>query len=252
MGSVRKPDEKSETPSEPLDAPSPVDDAASMARQTLEDFPPRADISEEESALSSVPLAASTTTDAQSSKGPAGGKEYAAAQTTSQGAQYGKPQDNTPEGTQYEKPAANAPADIPLDAIDPAASEEAVSEDPEAFLPKLKRSLDADTDLDTQTNYTICAPQLLHLDGEGRPLWFNGWLAKNKFKDAKQSVPATFEVWNMEPPIASKTDAWQLGESNEACLTSEHVTPFTKHERAVLDMVIALAQEVDALGKSKV
>ncbi|KAK6425018.1 hypothetical protein LTR95_016313, partial [Oleoguttula sp. CCFEE 5521] len=29
-------------------------------------------------------------------------------------------------------------------------------------------------------NITVCAPQLLHLDTDGRPLWFNGWISKDK------------------------------------------------------------------------
>lgn len=34
-------------------------------------------------------------------------------------------------------------------------------------------------------NYTICAPQILHLGLTGKPLWFNGWLLEDKFGDKK-------------------------------------------------------------------
>jgi len=114
-----------------------------------------------------------------------------------------------------------------------------------------KRSTPPDSDLEPPTSYTICAPQLLHLDADRKPLWFNGWLARNKYKDSSQSAPARFEAWNVEPHMASMTDAWQLGEGNEACLTTESVTDFTDEEKEVLDMVVGLAQEVGALGKSK-
>lgn len=38
---------------------------------------------------------------------------------------------------------------------------------------------------DNRENYTICAPQILHLGMNGKPLWFNGWLLENKFGDKK-------------------------------------------------------------------
>jgi len=114
-----------------------------------------------------------------------------------------------------------------------------------------KRSTPSDPDPESPTDYTICASQLLHLDADRKPLWFNGWLARTKYKDSSQSAPARFEAWNIEPYMASETDAWQLGEGNEACLATESVTAFTEEEREVLDMVIGLAQEVGALGKRK-
>jgi alpha 1,3-mannosyltransferase len=33
--------------------------------------------------------------------------------------------------------------------------------------------------------YTVCGPQLLHLDVDGNPLWFNGWLLESKFAEEK-------------------------------------------------------------------
>lgn len=47
--------------------------------------------------------------------------------------------------------------------------------------------------------YTICAPQLLHLDRSGRPLWFNGWLLPNKFDKGKNREPSRFEAFLREP-----------------------------------------------------
>lgn len=112
-----------------------------------------------------------------------------------------------------------------------------------------KQSIPENLELDTAKElYTICAPQLLHLDAEGRPLWLNGWIARNKYKDPSQSIPGIFEVYIMEPPMASKTDAWRLRDNNVACLTADVVTKFTKQERDVLDMVTGFAKDVGALG----
>ncbi|GAB7349487.1 hypothetical protein MBLNU459_g0198t1 [Dothideomycetes sp. NU459] len=101
------------------------------------------------------------------------------------------------------------------------------------------------------TNYTICAPQLLHMDGQGRPLWFNGWLARNKYKDPAHSEAGVFEVYNREPDRASQSDAWQLGESNMVCLTSDRVMTFTAAERAHLESVVESARARGALGKKQ-
>ncbi|KAF1355337.1 mannosyltransferase putative-domain-containing protein [Delphinella strobiligena] len=115
-----------------------------------------------------------------------------------------------------------------------------------------QHSIPEDLELDTaRESYTICAPQLLHLDAEGRPLWLNGWIARNKYKDPSQSIPGIFEVYIMEPPMASKTDAWRLRDNNVACLTADVVTQFTEQERDVLDMVMGFAKEVGDLGDRK-
>ncbi|KAL3478484.1 mannosyltransferase putative-domain-containing protein [Aspergillus californicus] len=100
----------------------------------------------------------------------------------------------------------------------------------------------------TPKTYTICAPQLLHLDRQGRPLWFNGWLLPNKY-DTKDRQPSTFELFLQEPGEVQEPPAWQLHESNKCCLTSELKSGFTKNEADALDMIIAAGRRVGALGK---
>ncbi|KAL2819064.1 mannosyltransferase putative-domain-containing protein [Aspergillus cavernicola] len=99
-------------------------------------------------------------------------------------------------------------------------------------------------------NYTICAPQLLHLDRHGRPLWFNGWLLPNKFI-ANEREPTNFEVFLQEPREVDDPAAWQLHEHNVCCLTSEYKREFTHDEREILDMIIAYGRLAGALGKYK-
>lgn len=96
------------------------------------------------------------------------------------------------------------------------------------------------------SNYTLCAPQLLHLDLEGRPLWFNGWLLKNKYADKTKKIFANFESYLIEPREPREPGAWQLGKSNMCCLTTD---PDKKHdfspkEKEVLAMIMARAHEV--------
>ncbi|KAL3459776.1 putative alpha-1,3-mannosyltransferase [Aspergillus heterothallicus] len=98
-------------------------------------------------------------------------------------------------------------------------------------------------------NYTICAPQLLHLDPSGRPLWFNGWVLSNKYQ-GKNREPTDFRAFLREPRERREPHAWQLHEHNECCLTSEHLGEFSADERAVLDMIMASGRRAGALGSN--
>ncbi|GAB7343860.1 hypothetical protein MBLNU457_1826t1 [Dothideomycetes sp. NU457] len=98
------------------------------------------------------------------------------------------------------------------------------------------------------TNYTMCAPQLLHLDLEGRPLWFNGWLAKNKFSDRKKQEYASFDHYMIERTDLREPGVWDMGESNTCCLTADAVLTFNEGERGVIDMIMSTAREKKALG----
>ncbi|KAL2416804.1 hypothetical protein ABEF95_005143 [Exophiala dermatitidis] len=100
------------------------------------------------------------------------------------------------------------------------------------------------------TSYTMCAPQLLHLDLDGKPLWFNGWLLDNKFADKKQKKFGKFEHYLIEPRDVRDPGAWQLEESNMCCLTTDpHLKrEFTAEEKAILDMMIKQAREVGISG----
>jgi hypothetical protein len=99
----------------------------------------------------------------------------------------------------------------------------------------------------TRGDYTICAPQLLHLDRSGRPLWFNGWVLPNKYQ-GKNREPTDFQAFLREPRGRREPDAWQLHEHNVCCLTSEYMSEFSADERAVLDMIMASGRRAGALG----
>lgn len=97
------------------------------------------------------------------------------------------------------------------------------------------------------SNYTICAPQLLHLDRQGKPLWFNGWLLPNKFAEHKNQAPATFEAYIREPREIRDPGAWQLHENNICCLTAEHKADFSEVEKSTLAMIMENGRRSGAL-----
>ncbi|ROW10524.1 hypothetical protein VMCG_02137 [Cytospora schulzeri] len=68
----------------------------------------------------------------------------------------------------------------------------------------------------------MCSPQLLHLDLEGKPLWFNGGLVRNKFLDRRDWTFEVFESYLIEPRDVREPGAWVLGEGNICCLTTDY------------------------------
>jgi alpha 1,3-mannosyltransferase len=100
------------------------------------------------------------------------------------------------------------------------------------------------------TNFTICAPQLLHLHLDGSPLWFNGWIMAKKEGNKKKEKFSTFERYSAEPrEKAGEDDAWKLHEDNICCLTADETFEFTEKQRRVLDMIVDVARDVKSKGE---
>lgn len=121
-------------------------------------------------------------------------------------------------------------------------ADESVSETSEAAQDEEVEASEPDQDSRPTGEYTICAPQLLHLGSDGRPLWFNGWVLDNKF--SKDENFGRFEVYMKEPREIQEPGAWEIEEDNMCCLTSDEVFPFTEGERDVLDMIIGMAKGI--------
>lgn len=103
--------------------------------------------------------------------------------------------------------------------------------------------------------FTICAPQLLHLDRDGKPLWFNGWILNNKFEERKKQRKANnFQFYLRENPkpdldTIGGLDQWQLQENNICCLTTNQNSQFSSEEANTLAMILDLAYKAGAYGK---
>ncbi|KAF4760795.1 hypothetical protein HAV15_007688 [Penicillium sp. str.  len=98
---------------------------------------------------------------------------------------------------------------------------------------------------DHESDLTICAPQLLHLDREKRPLWFNGWLYENKYAGSKRVLGA-FEAFMEEPGESLDRAPWQLEESNLCCLSNSVAKDFTRQETEWLGVLIEMARTVES------
>jgi hypothetical protein len=96
-----------------------------------------------------------------------------------------------------------------------------------------------------ESDITICAPQLLHLDREKRPLWFNGWLYENKYAEYKRTI-GRFEMFMEEPRESLDPAAWQLEESNLCCLSNSVAKEFTELETEWLGVLIGMARAVES------
>ncbi|KAJ6134782.1 hypothetical protein N7523_001104 [Penicillium sp. IBT 18751x] len=92
-----------------------------------------------------------------------------------------------------------------------------------------------------EADLTICGPQLVHLDRNKRPLWFNGWLYKNKYAGTKQEI-GQFEVFMEEPNEVLEPGAWQLEENNVCCLSNTATLDFTDEETEWLGELVEMAK----------
>lgn len=97
------------------------------------------------------------------------------------------------------------------------------------------------------TGPMICSPQLLHFDREGRPLWFNGWISKEK---DSRTAWQEFDGYVKELPEAGrkrKHSAWTIFPSNVLCLEAEEFLPFSSQDQWKLDDMLRLGSESAAL-----
>ncbi|KAI1267947.1 alpha-1,3-mannosyltransferase [Xylariaceae sp. FL1019] len=99
----------------------------------------------------------------------------------------------------------------------------------------------------TPDTHRICAPQLLHTDTDGSPLWFNGWLLANRFDPLGKQRYAKMDSFLLEPKVVRGEDSfWKVTHGNICCLTSTPELKFDMAEsnKKVLDMIIERAKEV--------
>lgn len=103
-----------------------------------------------------------------------------------------------------------------------------------------------DTDVEGLPKQKICSPQLLHLDTEGKPMWFNGGLVRNKFVDRREWKFGKWETYLIEPREIREPGAWFLGEANMCCLTTDYHLKgdLSIQDRALLDMMVNQARKV--------
>lgn len=99
----------------------------------------------------------------------------------------------------------------------------------------------------TEKKPAVCSPQLIHLDRDGKPLWFNGWISKTKddLTDWQQ-----FDVYLQEPDEtgrALKNNPWSINPGNVVCLESNDTHSFTEKESAILDGFLDLAKKTSPM-----
>lgn len=94
----------------------------------------------------------------------------------------------------------------------------------------------------------ICAPQLVHLDLDGRPLWFAGGLLNSGSAAKGQTGYHTFCSFMVEQSDLEEETAWEFQRGDVYCLTSppDLVSELKKEEDRILDIIVALTTKIDA------
>ena len=111
----------------------------------------------------------------------------------------------------------------------------------------------SDTEIGHHGEKHMCGKQLLHTSRNGRPLWFNGWIATDKHKENHLSSFQDFQGFITEPYETSRWDppywnGWSVREGNIMCLGSDGYTPLSLEERETVELIVRTAKEVIASG----
>jgi alpha 1,3-mannosyltransferase len=107
------------------------------------------------------------------------------------------------------------------------------------------------SDSQVHSLYTVNSPQLLHLDLNGRPLWFNGWILDDKYEENRHVNVSTWDVFTSEVKETNEAPEWRIGGHNMATLKSNFAFEFTDKEREVLAMIVDVARSNGALKKGQ-
>ena len=110
-----------------------------------------------------------------------------------------------------------------------------------AFADGAVGTMTAGKDVTGSENYTVCERQLLHVDGKGRPVWFNGGL---KPRNAT-SGPPNFEVFALEPDASFSGDPWEVQDDNVVCLTTQEYYALESEDLNVLGMIAEVATSAE-------
>lgn len=111
----------------------------------------------------------------------------------------------------------------------------------------------SDTENSDENETGMCGIQLLHTSREGRPLWFNGWIASNKHDDDHLIKFQEFQGFVTEPRETTKGDAhywngWEVREGNIMCLANDGYVPLSADEIKKINLILETAKEVIAPG----
>jgi len=100
----------------------------------------------------------------------------------------------------------------------------------------------------------MCGKQLLHTTRDGRPLWFNGWIAVNKdwanhltaFQEFRGFITEPHESVNDGRPFEEFWRKWEVHVGNLLCLPGENYTTLSAGESKTMDMILRTATEVSS------
>lgn len=93
----------------------------------------------------------------------------------------------------------------------------------------------------------LCAPQLLHLSNEGRPLWFNGWIQDNKHQAS--SDISVFEFFMTEKRKDGEWAEWAVGADNMCCLKGDDLHALNDKELSAMKLIVDIAKENGSLNE---
>lgn len=123
-------------------------------------------------------------------------------------------------------------------------ADETEDADRAALMENHQATLSSPRKFDKQEEQQNCSPQLLHIDRNGSPLWFNGWVSTDKF--TAHTKFAKFDAFIVQPPELgreTKTSVWEIQNNNVVCLRGDTFKMFNDEEKKILDLLVDMAAE---------
>jgi alpha 1,3-mannosyltransferase len=111
----------------------------------------------------------------------------------------------------------------------------------------------SDVEVGHEGEMEMCGKQLLHTSRDGRPLWFNGWIATDKHKENHLTSFQDFQGFVTEPRETSRWappywDGWKVREGNIMCLPGDGYALLSPGERRKVELILGTAEKVVASG----
>jgi alpha 1,3-mannosyltransferase len=111
----------------------------------------------------------------------------------------------------------------------------------------------SDAEVGHEGEIGMCGKQLLHTSRDGRPLWFNGWIATDKRKENHLTSFQDFQGFVTEPRETSRWappywDGWKVREGNIMCLPGDGYALLSPGERRKVELILGTAEKVVASG----
>ncbi|OKL56138.1 hypothetical protein UA08_08745 [Talaromyces atroroseus] len=90
----------------------------------------------------------------------------------------------------------------------------------------------------------VCSYQILHMDRDQSPLWYNGWISDQKKSTLQMGNVWEFEHYMVEGQVTNGNNPWSWLEGFKGCLEGRELIGFTDSEKKIFQQAIDAAKDL--------